>query len=83
MPALRVLQAIADTDDGDSQRFALDLHAAWALDGLEVRTVALGPGGRGGLDDIVPVLAPGTRSIAAHAQFRREARWADVVVPAR
>lgn len=80
MGGLRVLQVLGDTDDGDPGRVALDLHDALGPVGLEVRTVALGPGRVGGLDRMVPVLGPARRSLAAHTQLRREQRWADVVV---
>ncbi|MGI9577400.1 MAG: hypothetical protein ACR2OH_04330 [Microthrixaceae bacterium] len=46
----------------------------------EIRMVALAPGASGGLDGVVPVLAPSPRSLAAKLQLRREAKWADVVV---
>jgi hypothetical protein len=75
-----VLQVLSDTDDSDDSRFALDLHARLTDRGLEVRTMALGPGHRGGLESRVPVMSPSRRSIAAHTQLRREQRWADVVV---
>jgi hypothetical protein len=42
--------------------------------------VALGPGTSGGLDAVVPVLAPHPRAPAAGLQLRREARWCDVLV---
>ena len=80
MADLRVLQVLADTDDVDDSRFSLDLHAALATGGLEVRTMALGPGRVGGLESVVPVMSPSRRSIAAHTQLRREQRWADVVL---
>jgi Glycosyltransferase Family 4 len=76
----RVLQVLADTDDVDDGRFALELHGRLAERGLEVRTLALGPGRRGGLEAVLPVMSPSRRSIAAHTQLRREQRWADVVV---
>lgn len=77
---VRLLQVLGDTDDTDDARFALDLHARLADLGLEVRTLALGPGRRGGLESLVPVMSPSRRSLAAHTQLRREQRWADVVV---
>ena len=43
----RVLQVLADTDDSVATRRGLTLHATLADAGLEVRTVALAPGGRG------------------------------------
>ena len=80
MDTVRLLQVLGDTDDTDDARFALDLHARLADLGLEVRTLALGPGRRGGLESLVPVMSPSRRSLAAHTQLRREQRWADVVV---
>lgn len=77
---MRVLQVLAGTDADDDALGALVLHDALAGLGVEVRTVALGPGRRGGLDTEVPVLAPSTRSPAARFQLRRERTWADVVV---
>jgi hypothetical protein len=76
---LRVLQVLFDTDLTDPSERALDLHAALARRGIEVRTVALGAGRRGGLDDRVPALAPAASNLSARTQLRREARWADVV----
>jgi glycosyltransferase involved in cell wall biosynthesis len=76
---LRVLQVLGDTDDREPSRAALDLHGTLS-GGAELRTIALGPGRRGGLDAVVPVLAPSRASFAARTQLRREARWADVVV---
>ncbi len=58
----------------------LDLHDGLSRLGVEVRTVALGPGRTGGLDAVVPTLAPATGSLAAVTQLRREQRWADTVV---
>ena len=78
--SLRVLQVVGDTDATDSALGALGLHAAWVARSVEVRTFAIAPGRRRGLEQAIPVLAPGRRSITAHTQFRREARWADVVV---
>ncbi|MFI5043856.1 MAG: hypothetical protein ACHQDC_03605 [Acidimicrobiales bacterium] len=77
---MRILQVVGDTDATDSALGALDLHAAWVGRSLEVRTFAIAPGRRRGLEEAIPVLAPGRRSITAHTQLRREARWADVVV---
>lgn len=51
-----------------------------AAAGVSVRTLALAPGGRGGLDDVVPVIAPSVRSFLAAGPFRDEASWADVVL---
>lgn len=48
--------------------------------GVAVRTLALAPGRRGGLDGLVPVIAPSVRSFVAAGPFRAEARWADVVL---
>ncbi|MFZ4517668.1 MAG: hypothetical protein ACOYOP_04745 [Microthrixaceae bacterium] len=77
---MRLLQVLATTDADDDALGALVLHDALAAAGAEVRTVALGPGRRGGLDAEVPVLAPSPRSAAARYQLRRERGWADVVV---
>ena len=46
----------------------------------EVRTLALAPGRDAGLGAQVPSMAPSVKSLSAHTQFRREQRWADVVV---
>lgn len=51
-----------------------------AAAGVSVRTLALAPGRRGGLDDVVPVVAPTVRAFMAAGPFRDEARWADVVL---
>ena len=80
MAPVRVLQVLGDTDDVDDARFALDLHGRLSARGLEVRTMALGPGRVGGLESLVPTMSPSRRSLAAHTQLRREQRWADVVV---
>ena len=77
---VRVLTVLADTDRSDPSLGALDLHGALAAAGWDVRTVALGPGRRGGLDHVVPTLSPSPRSPAAVLQLRREQAWADVVV---
>lgn len=77
---MRVLQVLPATDADDDALGALVLHDALGALGVEVRTVALGPGRRGGLDADVPVLAPSPRSPAARFQLRRERSWADVVV---
>ena len=77
---IRVLMVLADTDRTDANLSAIDLHGGLVRLGAEVRTVALGPGRRGGLASLVPVLGPGRRSMAAQLQLRREQAWADVVV---
>lgn len=77
---LRVLFVLDDTDDTTRSAVVLGLHRELAATGVQMRTVALGPGRRGGLDRIVPVLAPASRSLSAVTQLRREQRWADVVV---
>lgn len=77
---LRILQVLGDTDADDPGRTALDLHGALDRRGQAVRSVALGPGRRGGLDGLLPVLGPSPRSVSARTQLRRERRWADVVV---
>ncbi|MCZ7630337.1 MAG: hypothetical protein M5U19_15430 [Microthrixaceae bacterium] len=71
---------LGDTDLSDAATETLELHRGLAVLGVRMRTVALGPGRRGGLDSVVPVLSPAARSLAATAQLRREQRWADVVV---
>lgn len=78
--ALRVLFVLADTDRSEESTAILDLHRGLVSLGVQMRTAALGPGRRGGLDSMLPVLSPATRSIAAVSQLRREQRWADVVV---
>ncbi|MFZ4433123.1 MAG: hypothetical protein ACOYOQ_08005 [Microthrixaceae bacterium] len=45
-----------------------------------MRTLALAPGRRGGLDADVPVLAPSRRSWALRSQLAEEQRWAEVVL---
>lgn len=75
---IRVLAVLDDTDRDDTGLVALELHAALSARGLEMRTVALGPGRSGGLDEVVPVLGPSPRSLASLLQLRREVRWADV-----
>ncbi len=75
-----MLQLIGDTDVTVPQLAALALHRALSASGLEVRTLALAPGRRGGLEQDVPAIAPGRRSFAARGQVVHESRWADVVV---
>lgn len=77
---LRVLQVIGTTDAEDRNLSALDLHHGLTQLGVEVRTLALAPGRTAGLAAVVPSMAPTPRSLSAHTQFRREQRWADVVV---
>lgn len=77
---LRVLQLIGDTDADEGHRAALDLHRALVAHGLEVRTLALAPGRRGGLDGAIPVLAPSRRSWTIRRILDRECRWADVTL---
>lgn len=76
----RVLQVLTDTDASDTNLAALELHASLTAAGIEMRTLALGPGGSGQLASVVPVIAPSRRSIAAHTQLREEQRWAQVMV---
>ncbi len=78
--ALRVLQLVSDNDAGDDNLAALELHRSLGRIGVEVRTLALAPGGAAGLASELPTMAPTERSLAAHTQFRREQRWADVVI---
>jgi hypothetical protein len=77
---VRVLTVLVGSDVSDDSLRALDLHRHLASLGAQVRTVALGPGTSGGLDAVVPVLAPHPRAPAAGLQLRREARWCDVLV---
>ncbi len=77
---LRVLQFIGDTDVTDAHVAAVALHRELGARGVQVRTLALGPGARGGLDTDVPVVAPARRSFAARGAVLHESRWADVVV---
>lgn len=79
-PALRVLQAIADTDPSESNLQAVAMHRALVELGVEMRTLALAPGTRPGLEAAVPTIAPGRRTIAARTAWRGESRWADVLV---
>jgi len=80
MTTLRVLQVLADTDVSPRHQAALHLHTVLAGAGVDVRTLALGPGRSGGLATTVPAIAPSRRSLAAHTQLRAEQRWADVVL---
>jgi hypothetical protein len=79
-PGIRVLMVLGCSDVTDTSLRALDLHRHLAGVGAHVRTIALGPGASGGLDAVVPVLAPHPRAPAAGLQLRREARWCDVMV---
>jgi len=76
----RVLQVLADPDPSPASAAAAALHRYLAARGYEVRTLALGPGRRPGLQSDVPPMAPSHRSLAALLQFRREAVWADAVL---
>ena len=76
----RVLQVLADPDPSPASAAAASLHQYLAARGYEVRTLALGPGRRPGLQSDVPPMAPSHRSLAALLQFRREAVWADAVL---
>lgn len=76
----RVLQVLADPDPSPASAAAAALHRYLTARGGEVRTLALGPGRRPGLEDAVPPMAPSVRSLAALLQLRREAAWADVVL---
>jgi hypothetical protein len=75
-----VLQLIGDTDPLVAHLAALTLHRGLSRLGLEVRTLALATGHRGGLEEDVPAMAPNRRSLAARSAVRQESRWADVVV---
>jgi hypothetical protein len=77
---VRVLQAVADTDPTPTNLAAVELHRTLAAQGLEMRTLALGPGRRAGLEHDVPTIAPSRRSMATRSAWRNEMRWADVVV---
>ena len=76
----RVLQVLADPDPSPASAAAASLHRYLAAHGYEVRTLALGPGRRAGLQSDVPPMAPSHRSLAGLLQFRREAVWADAVL---
>lgn len=78
--SLRALQLIGDTDASTPHLAAVALHRELVECGLGVRTLALAPGRRGGLEMDVPAVAPNRRSIAARGQVLQEAKWADVVV---
>lgn len=77
---LRVLQLIGDTDSTEAHLGAITLHRQLAGVGIEVRTLALAPGRRGGLDDAVPVMAPTRRSWTIRRVLDRESLWADVTL---
>lgn len=77
---VRVLQAVADTDPTPTNLAAVELHRMLSAQGVEMRTLALGPGRRAGLEAEVPTISPSRRSIAARSAWRDEMRWADVVV---
>ncbi len=77
---IRLLIVLADTGGSDLNNNALSLHRGLHREGFEVRTIALAPAPHGGLDEVVPVLAPTTRSLASVMQLRREQRWADVII---
>ncbi len=79
-PSLRVLQLIGDTDVLGAHLAALALHRGLVEHGIEVRTLALSPGRRGGLEQDVPAIAPNRWSLAARGQVLAESKWADVVV---
>ena len=76
----RVLQVLADPDPSPAAAAAAALHRYLVPLGYEVRTLALGPGRRTGLQADVPPMSPSRRSLAALLQFRREAVWADAVL---
>jgi hypothetical protein len=71
---------LADTDRTDTGLAAVALHRALGRCGVDVRTVALGPGRLGGLDALLPVLGHSRGSMASRLQLRREQGWADVVL---
>jgi hypothetical protein len=76
----RILQVLADTDASPVNRAAVDLHAALASAGAELRTIALAPGRTGELATVVPAVAPARRTVAALTALRSEATWADVLL---
>jgi len=76
----RVLQILQDTDATDQHVAALELHSGLTHAGVEVRTLALGPGAMGQLAMSVPVISPSRHSIAAYTQLRAEQRWADALI---
>lgn len=80
IPVRRVLQVLADPDPSPASAAAAALHRFLVARGFEVRTLALGPGRRPGLESDVPPMSPSYRSLAALLQFRREAVWADAVL---
>lgn len=80
MSRLRLLQIVGSTDPDPATVDALGLHTSIAEAGIEVRTLAMAPGRRGGLDSQLPVMAPSRRSFAARTAVLGEQRWADVVV---
>lgn len=75
---MRVLQVVTDTDRRGAQVFAVDLHGALERRGLDMATVALAPGGTGGLE--LMELGPSRRSLRTLTTLRRLAARADVVV---
>lgn len=77
---MRLLQVIPDTSDTSGNLAALRHHELLARDGVEVRTLALGPGPGRVVTPLVPAMAPSARSLAASAQLRRELRWPDLAI---
>ncbi len=73
-----VLQVVTDTDRRGAQVFAVDLEEGLRKLGWIVRTVALAPGGAGGLD--LDVLGPSRRGPRTMLALCREMRTARVVV---
>jgi hypothetical protein len=71
---------LVSTDADDDARLAVDRHRWWTAAGVPVRTLALAPGRLGGLDHVVPVLAPSVRSWSLRGVLRHEVAWAEVVV---
>jgi glycosyltransferase involved in cell wall biosynthesis len=75
---VRVLQVVTDDNRRGAQVFARDLHRALCDLGMDLRTVALGPGRVGGLD--VDVLGPTKRDPRTLRRLRSVLANCDVVV---
>jgi glycosyltransferase involved in cell wall biosynthesis len=79
---LRILQVVTDTDRRGAQTFAVELGAALAAVGHDVRTVALAPGTAGppGARLDLETLGPTRRARETLTSLRGGARECDVVV---
>jgi glycosyltransferase involved in cell wall biosynthesis len=73
-----ILQVVASTDRRGAEIFAVELGARLATKGHVVETVALAPGGVGGV--AVSALGPRPLSVRTLMALRRKARAFDVVV---